>query len=745
MVKLTIYLLGSCKNVAWDLCSYLILLVFLIFIICVIPNFTPVLLGINCTPTLPIPISSAKTVMSNTVDNASLYIPLVLSAIILSFHLFNVVLSSVSYIPLNINLSIVRKTRTNSDISKLEPLMLFLLFYYLYDPVIILLHILDLFQFLCPRFSMLFTKHANHIIPLIKIISFISLYIRMFLLLPSWLIFIRIILSNDIETNPGDLRQGFFTFCNWNLNSLAKDNFHRVRLLEAHNSIFDYDIISICETALNDDIELPEKLMEEFTFIPSHSPYVTRRGGVGLFYKNTLPLKLRDDLSFDECIVVKLKFGRKNIFFTVTYRSPSFTHGSLQYISFLTNFESLYEKIKKENPYCMYFAGDYNCHSQIWYNGQNTDAEGREFEELSSMLGLTQLINEPTNFEPNKKPTCIDLIFTDQPNLVIESGTRPSLDTFCHHQIIYCRINFLIPPAPSFDRKIWHFNRANTPSIQRAISNFPWREHLNSKQDSNWQAETFTDIILNIMSNFIPNETIRIKPKDPPWIKKQIKTMLNKQNRMYKNFKKNGYKTEDKIRLDNFRDECYKAISLAKERYLSSMGQDLANPSTSKRTYWKIINRVMNKCKAPKIPPMLSENEFVINCKEKADLFANYFSLQCKPLDNDSVLPGITYHTENQLDHITITSEEILSQIRNLNKGKSCGPDNLSAHMLLLCNDTIVLPLTIIYQQILSSGIFPQIWKLANVTPIHKKGNKQVVTHYRPRSLLPICGKILKK
>ena len=44
----------------------------------------------------------------------------------------------------------------------------------------------------------------------------------------------------------------------WNLNSLAKDNFKRVSLIEAHNSLFNYDMISICETSLNDTVEIPE-------------------------------------------------------------------------------------------------------------------------------------------------------------------------------------------------------------------------------------------------------------------------------------------------------------------------------------------------------------------------------------------------------------------------------------------------------------------------------------------------------
>ena len=92
----------------------------------------------------------------------------------------------------------------------------------------------------------------------------------------------------------------------------------------------------------------------------------TRRGGVGLFYKNSLPVIVRDDLSFDESIVVELKFGRKKIFFTVLYRTPSFNHTSTEFQDFLSNFENLHSKIKTENPFAMFFTGDFNAHSQLW-------------------------------------------------------------------------------------------------------------------------------------------------------------------------------------------------------------------------------------------------------------------------------------------------------------------------------------------------------------------------------------------
>ena len=70
------------------------------------------------------------------------------------------------------------------------------------------------------------------------------------------------------------------------------------------------------------------------------------------------------------------------------------------------------------------------------------------------------------------------------------------------------------------------------------------------------------------------------------------------------------------------------------------MGNRLNNPNTSQKSYWKIINKVMNKCKALRIPPIRINNLFVLNCREKAELFTEFFSLHCKPVSNDSALPN---------------------------------------------------------------------------------------------------------
>ena len=65
--------------------------------------------------------------------------------------------------------------------------------------------------------------------------------------------------------------------------------------------------------------------------------------------------------------------------------------------------------------------------------------------------------------------------------------------------------------------------------------------------------------------------------------------------------------------------------------------------------------------------------------------------------------------------------------------------------MIKICDQSIVKPLSLIYQSCLNTGTFPNIWKNRNIVPVHKKGDKQVVNNYRPVSFLPVCRKILER
>ena len=69
----------------------------------------------------------------------------------------------------------------------------------------------------------------------------------------------------------------------------------------------------------------------------------------------------------------------------------------------------------------------------------------------------------------------------------------------------------------------------------------------------------------------------------------------------------------------------------------------------------------------------------------------------------------------------------------------------ISIRMVKICDDSICKSLKLIFQSFLESGRFPSEWKKANVVPIHKKGDKQILKYYRPVSLLSITGEILER
>ena len=184
--------------------------------------------------------------------------------------------------------------------------------------------------------------------------------------------------------------------------------------------------------------------------------------------------------------------------------------------------------------------------------------------------------------------------------------------------------------------------------------------------------------------------------------------MLNRKNRLYKSYKRNGCKEEDKARLDTFRSECQQAIENAKSSYLTNLRNKVNDPNTSQKSNWKIINRVMNKCRAPKIPPLLINNVFILNCRAKAKIFNDFFSNQCRLIINDGVLLNFHFLADKRFDQFSIRLGKIVSLVRNLNPNKASGSDGISGQMLILCDDSVGMPLKIIFVNILLTSLYPE-------------------------------------
>ena len=211
----------------------------------------------------------------------------------------------------------------------------------------------------------------------------------------QWSVFKAILLSGDIEMNPGP---DTLNPCTWNLNSTTAHDFLRVLLLEAYNSVYNYDLIGIVETHLDTTINEDRLAIDGYTFHKSNHPLNVKRGGVGLYVKDSLASKNRPDLvTLPECVVSEIQIDRKKYFFAVIYRSPS--QDQSEFDNFTINFELLLSKIHAEDPFCVIITGDFNCRSTQWWENDVEDNEGRLFEPFTSELGLHQLISERTHLK----------------------------------------------------------------------------------------------------------------------------------------------------------------------------------------------------------------------------------------------------------------------------------------------------------------------------------------------------------
>ena len=155
--------------------------------------------------------------------------------------------------------------------------------------------------------------------------------------LHSHWVFRAILLSGDVETNPGP---DTLSFCSWNLNSIIAHGFLRISILEAYNSVFSYDLIGIVETHIDSTVDEDKLALGGYRFIKNNHPQDIKRGGVGLYVKESLPSKDRFDLvTLPECVVSEIQINRKKYFFVVAYRSPS--QDQMEFDDFTTNFELL--------------------------------------------------------------------------------------------------------------------------------------------------------------------------------------------------------------------------------------------------------------------------------------------------------------------------------------------------------------------------------------------------------------------
>ena len=320
------------------------------------------------------------------------------------------------------------------------------------------------------------------------------------------LLSIFILKAGDIELNPGPKKipYSYFSCCHWNVNSLAADNYSKVLALKAHNSTYKYDFTCISQTFLDSSFEPDDKdlLLDGYNLIRSDHPSNTKRGGVYIYYKESLAVHLVDITSFPECLVCEVTIQNKKGYVAVMYRSPS--QSSIEFESSLSGFEDMLSNVLSSKSQFTVILGDFNARSSTWWSNDITNINGTLIDSLTTTHGFKQLISDATHILP-KLTSCIDLIFTDQPNYVTDCGTHPSLNKNCHHQITFCKLNLKVEYPPLYQRLVWNFKKTNNDAIKRAIELVNWNS-LFSRKNVHEQVVIFNQTLMNIFTNYIDNK-----------------------------------------------------------------------------------------------------------------------------------------------------------------------------------------------------------------------------------------------
>ena len=167
---------------------------------------------------------------------------------------------------------------------------------------------------------------------------------------------------------------------------------------------------------------------------------------------------------------------------------------------------------------------------------------------------------------------------------------------------------------------------------------------------------------------------------------------------------------------------------------------------------WKILNNVLNRNKSKSLNTEFNLNGQIINDPKQIPENFNNFFINIGP--NQALkIPDTNTHDstylsdaiDNTMFFSPITEDVLIDVINKLNTRKSSDYDNISALINKNMKYELSIPLTIIFNMSLSSGIVPDKLKIARVVPIHKKENKSIFNNYRPIAVLPGFSKLLER
>ena len=369
----------------------------------------------------------------------------------------------------------------------------------------------------------------------------------------------------------------------------------------------------------------------------------------------------------------------------------------------------------------------------------------KEWQNLTLSLGLTQLISQPTRVTSSSK-TLIDHIYTsNEDNISSVSVNKQTISD--HYAILGNRkLNYCVNKHSHQTITYRSFKRFDENSFTNDLRQVPW-EILESFDDVSECVQVWNLLFLEIVNKHAPLKQHRVrKEHQPEWLSPEIIDSIKERNKHKINGNRNSYIF--------FRNKVSSMIRTAKSKmYKTKIEKGKDDP----RTIWKIFKEygASRKTATNEIINGLKENDQLISDdKEMANVFNQYFvnvAAQLKGPIEKSDFKHITEFVNSKVPNNTsfsipaINSSFVQNFLKSLDVSKATGLDCIGPKILKIAPDILCPSISYLVNKSLTSGIFPQPWKEAKISPIFKTGSKDDVNNYRPISILPTLSKIIEK
>ena len=219
----------------------------------------------------------------------------------------------------------------------------------------------------------------------------------------------------------------------------------------------------------------------------------------------------------------------------------------------------------------------------------------------------------------------------------------------------------------------------------------------------------------------IPSTYVTLSKNDKPWITPVLKSLINKRWNAYRNKQWHLF-THYKFKIKN---EIRKAKLVWTQRQINSS-----------RNVWKVVNEVRGKNNTDCFSALIRDHRGIDTF---LSMVQDYLSCNFNH-EKDAVMP----FEDDELWSFHVSISEVHRALKKLKVSKSCGSDDIPNRLLREGADWLSWPLYHIFVKSVKDRVFPDVWKLANVTLV-PKCKRPSINNLRPVSLTPVISKIFEK